>query len=313
MHSLPLLESKTANFIFIGVLVLGMGCAPKSGLHKPAGGRAQGRVAYDALKPVFAKSCSGCHPSRSGPDWLDYSQAKNYVNNGRLMQRAVLDKSMPPPGSAEAAAISESDRQMINDWIRSGGAEHKAGSATSSAADGGGSRVSASVQRCFQCHGNDGPGSEAEPKIPRLAGQNEGYLFLQLERFKFRKRIDPTDRMNDAVLGASKTELVEMARYFSSRPRMGAKPPDAKVIAGDPVLRAGRDLARESCDMCHSQLGDRQNSTDWTPVLSGQSKQYLFNQLLYFRNNERASPLMHEISKRLSNADIEALAAYYAL
>jgi cytochrome c553 len=288
-------------------------CSPR-GPHKGEGSGdlegLSGRVSFDQVRSVFAKNCAACHPSRSGPDWLNYQEASTYAKNGLLLKRAVTERSMPPPGSSQAAAISDQDRALIGKWVREGAPEH--GPESPRSPNTGKSEPPAVVQQCFQCHGPEGPGALAEPKIPRLAGQKGVYLLNQLKAFKWRERLDPSNTMNDVVSGMAENELKQMAWYYAARrglvtdhPKL---PPEQKE-----VYERGEKLARTSCDSCHRNVereGD--SSGPQVPLLMGQSEQYIINQLLYFRNRERKNPLMNEYAKSLSDDDIAALALFYS-
>jgi cytochrome c553 len=169
------------------------------------------------------------------------------------------------------------------------------------------------VQNCLHCHGAKGPDPSAQPRIPALAGQNLEYLVSQLREFKWRDRIDPSQTMNDIAIDLSEKEIREVAEYFASR--------DAHVGSGEPTLASGqrdlylrgKELADRKCISCHrnAEYGNRPTS-DLLPSLDGQSRIYLINQLIYFRNDQRSNPLMRALAQELSNADIEALATYFA-
>jgi cytochrome c553 len=286
-----------------------LGCQP-SGEHKPVPvaptthGKA---ISYDDVRPVFARNCAACHPSRSGPDWLDYSQAKPYVSNGLLYDYAVKDKIMPPKNSPQAAAMSESDRQAIGAWVQAGGPEHGEAAAAPPAATAEGRAVSHEVQQCLQCHGAQSPNAQVQPKIPRLNGQNEIYLLAQLEDFRWRRRVDPSNTMNDIATGLSDAGRAEAAHYYSQL--SGLAPPEPENPASTPAWKHGQALAEQRCNSCHMSPGA---SDPALPVLAGQAPQYLIDQLLYFRNGERGNPLMNEFARVLSDDDISDLALYYS-
>jgi cytochrome c553 len=302
-------------FVWGGCL-LSTGCAPSGGSHKPVtgvgGAGAAGVVDFQRVRPIFADNCAACHPSRSGPDWLDYTQAQAYAKNGRLLRRAVTDKSMPPPGSPQAAAISDDERRLIGQWIAAGAPERAGAAVETSTADQTVAAAPALVRQCFQCHGPAGPGAEAEPKIPRLSGQNKDYLFAQLMAFKWRERIDPSNTMNDIASGLSASELEQTADYFSSQPCLSDEPPE--LDAGRrAIFERGRRLAENRCSSCHmnAEFGNKPAGSR-VPLLAGQSEQYLINQTLYFRNRERRNELMNEYTRTLNNDDIAALALYFS-
>lgn len=76
------------------------------------------------------------------------------------------------------------------------------------------------------------------------------------------------------------------------------------AVAGDAPAKA------QTCVACHGQQGVSSNP-EW-PSLAGQHAGYLSNQLKAFRDGRRTNPAMAPFLKGLSDADIEALATYYA-
>lgn len=78
------------------------------------------------------------------------------------------------------------------------------------------------------------------------------------------------------------------------------------VAAGDAT--AGKDKSA-ACTGCHGVNGISSNPM-W-PSLAGQQEGYLVKQLHAFRDGVREDPLMTPMSKTLSDADIDNLAAYY--
>lgn len=287
-------------------LFLLLAACNRQGPHKPSSPAATGDVSFDAVKAVFTKNCAGCHPSRAAPDWLNYDQAKAYANNGRLVQRVVHDRSMPPPQTPESASMTESERQLIDRWAKAGAPETARGEPRPGPA-----QEPPVAQSCFQCHGAEGAGSESEPKIPRLAGQNEEYLVQQIYRFKWRERVDPTNRMNDVALMMGEEQIRSAANYFAKKP--WPRPSRPVTAESARLNERGKLLARISCNVCHaSDAAENRPLTPWLPELRGQSQPYLINQMLHFRADERRSPLMHQFARELSNEDIEALAVHYA-
>ena len=68
----------------------------------------------------------------------------------------------------------------------------------------------------------------------------------------------------------------------------------------------GRDLAA-SCAICHGTNG---MNAGGMPNLAGQPQDYLARQLRDFRDGKRPATIMHQISKGLSEEQIDAVAAY---
>lgn len=61
---------------------------------------------------------------------------------------------------------------------------------------------------------------------------------------------------------------------------------------------------------CHGQTGD--SASPETPPIAGQQSQYLFLQLVQFREERRASPQMTSVVAKMSDKDFEDLAAYFS-
>lgn len=80
------------------------------------------------------------------------------------------------------------------------------------------------------------------------------------------------------------------------------------VAAQSPYPHAGRDLAA-SCAICHGTSG---LNAGGMPNLAGQPKDYLARQLRDFRDGKRPATIMHQISKGLSEEQIDAVAAFWA-
>lgn len=79
------------------------------------------------------------------------------------------------------------------------------------------------------------------------------------------------------------------------------------AAAGD--VAAGRAKARE-CRACHGIDGIARMPN--VPHIAGESELYLEKQLRAFRSGEREDPQMSVIARRLSDAEIANLAAWYA-
>ena len=72
----------------------------------------------------------------------------------------------------------------------------------------------------------------------------------------------------------------------------------------------GRQLAATVCAACHGLDGNAPNAQ--FPKLAGQISGFTTLQLRNYRSGERPNPVMAGIAKSLSDAQIEAVAAYYA-
>lgn len=283
---------------------------------------------FDQVQPILAKNCAACHPARSQPDWNTYSQAKTYVENGKLLRRVVIEKSMPPANSPQASTMTEEERQIIAAWASAGGPEHGSSEAsaqppsttTESAIEAAARpQVNAMLQQCLSCHS---PVADRKrdhtSKIPLIAGQSADYIMIQLKSYRDHSRMDlsgsPTT-MNDIAGFMTEDHIEEAAKYFSSLEDLPKEGGFAKQTLSEiqPPLRTklhdGLMLAVEYCNTCHMNPGIS-NST--VPRVAGQSEAYLRNQLLYFKSQVRKNPLMYEYVRTLSEPDMSALAFYFS-
>ncbi len=78
-------------------------------------------------------------------------------------------------------------------------------------------------------------------------------------------------------------------------------------VAADPD--AGGEKA-ELCAACHGPGGNSANPA--VPSLAGQPAQFIATQLFQFREGNRKDPQMTPVAAGLSNADMNALAAYFS-
>ena len=81
------------------------------------------------------------------------------------------------------------------------------------------------------------------------------------------------------------------------------------TYAAEPVRPGGE--ATSACEQCHGRMGCAPVQ-GLIPRLCGQNFEYLQATLLQFRDGRRPEPVMHEISRFLSNNDIKALAEYFS-
>ena len=163
---------------------------------------------------------------------------------------------------------------------------------------------------CAACHGADG--NSPAPNFPKLAGQGERYLTKQLLDIKSGRR--PVPEMTGMLASLDDQGMADVAAWFASqKPTIGAADPNL-VAAGQALFRGGNlALGLPACTGCHAPDGTG-NAAAGFPHLGGQHAQYLSKQLTDFREGNRSndgdSLVMRSIAAKLSNKDIEALAAY---
>jgi len=164
-------------------------------------------------------------------------------------------------------------------------------------------------QVCSVCHGADG--NATSPEYPKLAGQQPQYLVTQVRNFNHHTR---TDRLAQEVMAGMSRDLTddqlsEIAVYFYRQPLV-------KGISSTPLSEEGQNIYRNgipaksvlACIACH---GPTAEGIGPFPRLAGQHASYLVKQLMVFRDTHgRPDTPMTEVSKQLTNAEIQALADY---
>src|SRR5438128_550814 len=83
--------------------------------------------------------------------------------------------------------------------------------------------VPVDVTACQACHGENG--ISRNPRIPNLAGQQQGYLAAQLQAFKAGTRHN--DSMQAIAGQLSEAEINALAAYWHSQPAAATDPPCA--------------------------------------------------------------------------------------
>jgi cytochrome c553 len=156
---------------------------------------------------------------------------------------------------------------------------------------------------CAACHG--AAGKPANPSIPVLWGQNEGYLYLELRDYKLGNRKNPA--MNAVAGTLDKQAMKDLAAYFAGKDWPDLQQPSA---AADVAHRAEGVSASAACKGCHL---DQWQGDSATPRVAGQTAPYLRDTMANFRSGARANnPWMTALLKTYSDGDIDALATYLA-
>lgn len=152
---------------------------------------------------------------------------------------------------------------------------------------------------CMGCHGID-TYRNAYPsfRVPRLGGQQQDYIVIALQGYKSNTRAHGT--MHAQAASMTDQDMRDIAAFFASE---GA----AKTAAA--VTTPGKEKAA-TCAACHGEAGISA-APNW-PNLAGQHKDYLVHALKQYRAGERKDPVMGGQAANLTDADIDALAAYFA-
>jgi len=165
--------------------------------------------------------------------------------------------------------------------------------------------------KCRKCHGDAGISDDADDV--NIAGMSASYIYKQLKDYKDKKR-DARD-MYKAVKDLEDQQLAELAAWYSIQ-----EPPrvDPNRVVTDEVRKLVfyGDPTRllKACASCHGRDG-RGGQFDH-PALAGQHRSYLVDSMTEFQEEDRENDIygrMRDVSSRLTEAEIEALADYYSV
>jgi len=165
---------------------------------------------------------------------------------------------------------------------------------------------------CAACHGQDG-NTGLMPEYPKLAGQNERYLADQLRMIQSGERLAPL--MAGQLIGKSEQQLQDLAAYYASLSGAIGQSSDDNFALGEKIYRGGILKKNVSaCTACHSPSGSG-NSLAGFPKISGQSMDYVVEQLRKYREGERTTDdnnggMMRQIAGGLTDGEIRAVANY---
>ena len=149
---------------------------------------------------------------------------------------------------------------------------------------------------CQGCHGNNG--NSEIPGTPSLSGLTTEYFLAALQNYV---QGDRKHRMMLAfATGLNASQAEKLALYYSTQERKTkAKPapkPEVKLLA--------------ECNGCHGGEGNSEKAT--VPSIAEQDSQYIINALRAYKKGSRHHEDMNNATKELTDAQIIALASYYA-
>lgn len=153
---------------------------------------------------------------------------------------------------------------------------------------------------CLGCHGIEGY-RNAYPsyRVPKLGGQQAGYLEIALRGYRDGMREHPTMVAQAASL--TDQQITDVAAFLAS---LGSD----TVEAGGGTAPAFDKAA--TCVACHGQNGIGL-SPSW-PTLAGQHEEYLVHALNQYRDGSRKDPVMSPMAAPLSDEDVKLLAMYFS-
>src|SRR5260370_19615960 len=171
------------------------------------------------------------------------------------------------------------------------------------------------IEGCEDCHGAHGVSGSQD--VPSIAGASATTLSEALKDYHAKKRPCPkvnykrgdTQRQGDMCATAkdlTDSAIADLSAYFEKKSNVAMK--QAFDAAKAP---AGQQIHERDCKKCHSKGG--KDPADDAGILAGQPLDWMKASLAAARKGEAEHPKkMKDVVTKLSDADIESLAHYYA-
>jgi len=166
------------------------------------------------------------------------------------------------------------------------------------------------LEVCVACHGEQGV--SAAPEFPHLAGQSGAAIYKQLSDYRSGSRAHQA--MTDIAKALDEATLADVAAYYAGQPK---RDPNPKTLADAPaaivrLVELG-DPSRNipPCAACHRPGS---GGPIETPILAEQVQEYIVLQLKSYASGARHNDVygrMRMIAARLTQAEVDGLAAYY--
>ena len=150
--------------------------------------------------------------------------------------------------------------------------------------------------------------------MPRLAGQQPGYIKTQLQAFIERRRLNPVMGNVAHVLSPAMVDALAVHWKDLDPPPYGGAPKDL-VPEGQKIFHEGIPSAEvPACDGCHGQDA---HGADEIPRLAGQLHGYVIDKLTNWSTERGQDPktpdnseIMAPIAAKMTKEQIAAVAAY---
>lgn len=151
---------------------------------------------------------------------------------------------------------------------------------------------------CLGCHGVPGY-KNAYPNysVPKLEGQHAAYIVIALQAYRSGERSHLT--MHSQASTLTDQDMQDIAAFFSGKPLMP-----------NPASQAKAPEAAQVCVACHGQ--DGVGITPQYPTIAGQHEDYIERSLHDYKKGGRKNPIMATFAGQIKDADVRAIAEYYA-
>lgn len=181
--------------------------------------------------------------------------------------------------------------------------------------------MSRGVLACVTCHGD--AGNSTIPANPNLAAMPHEYLVKQLRDFApqgdkpaVRTGPDGAPSIMATIAPALTAQDIQNVSLYLSQQKLdwdqaGNATNESTMDRGQQIWRAGI-VGRQvpACAACHSANGA--GLPGEFPRLAGQHPEYILEQLKLFRSGDRANAIMYDITSRMTDPDLAAVADFAA-
>lgn len=160
--------------------------------------------------------------------------------------------------------------------------------------------------QCLSCHGP--AGGSVVPTQPILAGQHAEVLETAMREYRDKTRNNAI--MAPLAANLSDEDIANVAVYLSEQTPVVAGAADMDLAKSGEKLYRGGILVEgiPACAACHGVAG--RGLTPHYPLVSGQYAEYTAAALRDYANGNRPNLVMQAVAQKLSEEQINALAAY---
>ena len=159
-----------------------------------------------------AATCAGCHGPNGlspNPDWPNLAgQSAAYLTRSLASFRLGARKN--DMMSPMAQPLQDSDVRNLASYYSALSCKAPAARTAAPSAP----ATATLAKSCAACHGESGRGS-SNRSVPRLAGQNAGYLTAAIKAFKAGDRANPA--MAEVAAKLADADIASVAAYFSAQ------------------------------------------------------------------------------------------------
>ena len=164
---------------------------------------------------------------------------------------------------------------------------------------------------CAACHGEKG--LSPAPNIPSHAGQSAYAIYKQLHDYRSGARADA--QMSPVAKALSESDLASIAAYYAAASKEYAALGTRELVGEPHIDRLAREGdSRRRIPACLSCHVNGAGGPLETPVITGQSGEYMVKQMNDFASGARKNDVygrMRDISAKLTPQEREALARYF--